>query len=124
MTNRSGKGVRTMNINEKTGELIAFARVNDDTDLVIINKSGITLRLHVSDIPVRGRYTMGVRLINLAKRGDVIASVCCVPADPEAEAETPDIDPNEIAEIDAESAVEADDTEDLADGEAENENEE
>ena len=100
------------------------ARVNDDTDLVIINKSGITLRLHVSDIPVRGRYTMGVRLINLAKRGDVIASVCCVPADPEAEAETPDIDPNEIAEIDAESAVEADDTEDLADGEAENENEE
>ena len=124
MTNRGGKGVRTMNINEKTGELIAFARVNDDTDLVIINKSGITLRLHVSDIPVRGRYTMGVRLINLAKRGDVIASVCCVPADPEAEAETPDIDPNEIAEIDAESAVEADDTEDLADGEAENENEE
>ena len=120
ITNRGGKGVRTMNINEKTGELIAFARVNDDTDLVIINKSGITLRLHVSDIPVRGRYTMGVRLINLSKRGDVIASVCCVPADPEAEAEKPDMDEAEIAEIDAESAIEADDTVDLADGEAEN----
>lgn len=87
MTNRGGKGVRTMNINDKTGNLVAFKRVNDDTDLVIINKSGITLRIHVADIPVRGRNTMGVKIIDLAKRGDVIASVCCVDVDPEAEAE-------------------------------------
>lgn len=87
ITNRGGKGVRTMNINDKTGNLVAFKRVNDDTDLVIINKSGITLRIHVADIPVRGRNTMGVKIIDLAKRGDVIASVCCVDVDPEAEAE-------------------------------------
>jgi len=83
ITNRGGKGVKTMNITDKTGELVAFKSVNDDNDLVIINKSGITLRIHVADIRVMGRATQGVRLINLDKRNDVIASVCCVAADPE-----------------------------------------
>ena len=92
VTNRGGKGVKTMNINDKTGSLIAFKRVNDDTDLVIINKSGITLRLHVADIPLRGRATMGVKIIDLVKRNDTIASVCCVPTDPEADTEAVDKD--------------------------------
>lgn len=85
VTNRGGKGVKTMNISDKTGLLVAFKSVNDDNDLVIINKSGITLRIHVSDIRVMGRATQGVKLINLDKRNDVIASVCCVDADPEEE---------------------------------------
>ena len=87
ITNRGGKGVKTMNITDKTGLLVAFKSVNDENDLVIINKSGITLRLHVADIRVMGRATQGVRLINLGKRNDVIASVCCVDADPEEEVE-------------------------------------
>ncbi len=78
ITNRGGKGVKTMNITDKTGALVAIKSVNNDNDLVIINKSGITLRLHVADIRVMGRATQGVRLINLEKRNDVIASVCCV----------------------------------------------
>lgn len=85
VTNRGGKGVKTMNISDKTGLLVAFKCVNDDNDLVIINKSGITLRIHVADIRVMGRATQGVKLINLDKRNDVIASVCCVDADPEEE---------------------------------------
>lgn len=111
ITNRGGKGVRTMNVNEKTGQLVAFKRVNDDTDLVIINKSGITLRIRVADIPVRGRNTMGVKIIDLTKRGDVIASVCCVPTDPDEEAEKLDIpagDPVEAAELDVELDAEID----------------
>jgi len=85
ITNRGGKGVRTMNITERTGRLVAIESVNDGNDLVIINKSGITLRIHVSDIKVQGRYTQGVRIINLDKRNDTIASVCCVDSDPEEE---------------------------------------
>ncbi len=85
ITNRGGKGVKTMNITEKTGTLVAFKSVNDDNDLVIINKSGITLRIHVADLRIMGRATQGVRIINLDKRNDVIASVCCVDADPEEE---------------------------------------
>ncbi len=85
ITNRGGKGVRTMNITERTGRLVAIESVNDDNDLVIINKSGITLRIHVSDIRTQGRATQGVRIINLDKRGDTIASVCCVDSDPEEE---------------------------------------
>lgn len=85
ITNRGGKGVRTMNITERTGKLVAIVSVNDGNDLVIINKSGITLRIHVSDIKVQGRATQGVRIINLDKRGDSIASVCCVDSDPEEE---------------------------------------
>jgi len=78
ITNRGGKGVKTMNVNEKTGRLVAIKSVNDENDLVIINKSGITLRIRVSDIRVQGRATQGVRVINLEKRNDTIASVCCV----------------------------------------------
>ena len=87
VTNRGGKGVKTMNITDTTGKLVAFESVNDDNDLVIINRSGITLRFHVSDIRVMGRATQGVRIINLEKRSDVIASVCCVESDPEEEVE-------------------------------------
>ena len=87
VTNRGGKGVRTMNITEKTGALVAIESVNDENDLVIINKSGITLRIHVSDIRQQGRATQGVRIINLDKRNDTIASVCCVDSDPEEEVE-------------------------------------
>ncbi len=83
ITNRGGKGVKTMNISDKTGKLVAIKSVNDENDLVIINKSGITLRLRVADIKVQGRATMGVRIINLEKRKDVIASVCCVDTNPE-----------------------------------------
>jgi DNA gyrase subunit A len=87
VTNRGGKGVKTINMTEKTGELVAFKSVNDENDLVIINKSGITLRIRMADIPVRGRATMGVKIIDVAKRNDVIASACCVPTDPEEEVE-------------------------------------
>lgn len=83
VTNRGAKGVKTMNITEKTGKLVAMKSVNDDNDLVIINKSGITIRLRVADIRVMGRATQGVRIINLEKRNDTIASVCCVDTDPE-----------------------------------------
>lgn len=83
ITNRGGKGVKTINVTEKTGHLVAMKSVTDENDLVIINKSGITLRINVSDIRVMGRATQGVRLINLEKRNDDIASVCCVDSDPE-----------------------------------------
>ncbi|MCD8287330.1 MAG: DNA gyrase subunit A [Porphyromonadaceae bacterium] len=78
ITNRGGKGVKTLNITEKTGKLVSIKNVTDENDLVIINKSGITLRLKVADIRVMGRATQGVRLINLGKRNDEIASVCKV----------------------------------------------
>lgn len=87
ITNRGGKGVKTMNITDKTGSLVAIKSVNDDNDLVIINKSGITLRIKVADIRVQGRATQGVRLINLEKRNDTIASVCCVESEREIEDE-------------------------------------
>ena len=83
ITNRGGKGVKTINITEKTGKLVAIKSVDDQNDLVIINRSGITLRLNVADIRVMGRATQGVRLINLGKRNDVIASVCAVDSDPD-----------------------------------------
>ena len=78
VTNRGGKGVKTLNITEKTGRVVAIKNVNDDNDLMIINKSGITIRLAVSEVRVMGRATQGVRLINLSKKNDVIASVCKV----------------------------------------------
>ena len=77
-TNRGGKGVKTMAVTEKTGRLVAIKNVTDDNDLMIINKSGIVIRLAVADVRVMGRATQGVRLINLAKKNDVIASVCKV----------------------------------------------
>ena len=87
ITNRGGKGVKTMNVTDKTGALVAIKSVNDENDLVIINKSGITLRIHVADFRVMGRATQGVRVINLEKRNDSIASVCCVDTDPEEDVE-------------------------------------
>lgn len=77
-TNRGGKGVKTIAVTEKTGRLVAIKNVTDDNDLMIINKSGIAIRLAVRDCRVMGRATQGVRLINLAKKNDVIASVCKV----------------------------------------------
>lgn len=81
ITNRGGKGVKTLNITDKTGNLVAIKSVTDENDLVIINKSGITLRMKVSDVRIMGRATQGVRLINLEKRDDEIASVCKVLSD-------------------------------------------
>ncbi len=87
VTNRGGKGVKTINITDKTGELVAIQNVDDSNDLMIINQSGITLRLPVEGIRVMGRATQGVKLIDLNKRGDKIASVCKVDSDPEEEIE-------------------------------------
>lgn len=78
ITRRGGKGVKTLNVTEKTGKLVAIKSVSDTNDLMIINKSGITIRLNISDIRIMGRATQGVRLINLEKRNDEIASVCKV----------------------------------------------
>src|SRR5574344_502789 len=85
VTNRGGKGVKTMNITEKTGKLISIKSVTDDNDLMIINKSRIVIRVHVADFRIMGRATQGVRLINLEKRGDEIASVCKVNVEEEQE---------------------------------------
>ena len=86
ITNRGGKGVKTLNITEKTGKLVAILNVTDENDLMIINKSGITIRMKVSDLSIIGRATQGVRLINLGKRNDEIASVCKVLTDAEEQA--------------------------------------
>ena len=104
LTHRGSKGVRTLNVTEKTGKLVAIKDVTDDNDLMIINRSGLTIRMHVSDIRVAGRATQGVRLINI-KEGDAIAAVSAVnssedesqaegmqeqPAGPEAPAAVPE----------------------------------
>lgn len=97
VTNRGAKGVKTLNITEKTGALVAIKAVTDDNDLMIINKSGVALRLKVAGVRVMGRATQGVRLINLGKRNDQISSVCKVQTEDEeldaAEGmeETPDV---------------------------------
>ena len=85
ITNRGGKGVKTINITEKTGKLVAIKNVNDDNDLMIINKSGVTLRTNVSSLSVIGRAAQGVKLIDLGKRNDEIASVCKVATEIEEE---------------------------------------
>jgi len=125
LTRRGARGVKTMNITEKTGELIAFKSVNDDNDLMIINKSGVVIRVHVSDIRVMGRATQGVRIINLEKRNDTIASVCCVEADPEEETEQIAPDAEELPALtDSETESEEDVTDDeIAEEEATEENE-
>ncbi|MGM9829817.1 MAG: DNA gyrase subunit A [Muribaculaceae bacterium] len=102
ITNRGGKGVKTINITEKTGKLIAIKSVNDDNDLVIINKSGITLRLKLKNVRIMGRATQGVTLINLEKRNDEIASVCKVMSEEEVE----EIQDAENVEVDAPEASE------------------
>ena len=84
-TNRGGKGVKTLNITEKTGSLVAIKSVTDENDLMIINKSGITIRVKVADFRIMGRATQGVKLIDLEKRNDSIGSVCKVDSQPEEE---------------------------------------
>ena len=86
-TARGAKGVKTISITEKTGRLVAIKVVTDENDLMIINKSGILIRLKVADVRVMGRATQGVRLINLTKKNDVIASVCKVMTETEEEPE-------------------------------------
>jgi DNA gyrase subunit A len=85
ITDRGGKGVKTLNITEKTGPLVSIKSVTEENDLMIINKSGITIRMKVSDLNIIGRATQGVKLINLEKRNDEIASVCKVMSEKEIE---------------------------------------
>lgn len=104
-TNRGGKGVKTLNITEKTGHLVAIKSVTDENDLMIINKSGITIRLKVADVRIMGRATQGVRLIDLEKRNDQIGSVCKVASETEEE-EPEDIEtiqPSDIQPVDGEA---------------------
>jgi DNA gyrase subunit A len=89
ITNRGGKGVKTLNITEKTGKLISINSVTDADDLMIINKSGLTIRMEVSDLRVMGRATQGVRLINI-KENDSIAAVTKVIREEEVIEETPE----------------------------------
>lgn len=98
VTSRGGKGVKTLNITEKTGKLVSINSVTDENDLMIINKSGITIRMKVSDLRVMGRATQGVRLINLSKKNDEIASVCKVMSDNEDENIDENIENNNISE--------------------------
>ena len=95
ITGRGGKGVKTMNITDKTGKLVSISNVTDDNDLMIINKSGITIRVKVADLRVMGRATQGVKLINLGKRNDVIASVCKVLSDKDEEELSDDLGSDE-----------------------------
>ena len=95
ITNRGGKGVKTLNITDKTGNLVAIKNVTDENDLVIINKSGITLRMKVADVRVMGSATQGVKLINLEKRNDEIASACKVLSESVSE----DMQNDEITEV-------------------------
>jgi DNA gyrase subunit A len=98
VTNRGGKGVKTLNVTEKTGKLVDIKSVTDDNDIMIINKSGITIRISVANLNTIGRATQGVRLINLEKRNDEIASVCKVISETEEEKIVNKLD-TEVAEI-------------------------
>lgn len=103
-TSRGAKGVKTLSVTEKTGRLVAIKVVTDDNDLMIINKSGILIRLKVADVRVMGRATQGVRLINLTKKNDTIASVCKVmsASDEEViETETSEESTNDVAPADS-----------------------
>jgi DNA gyrase subunit A len=107
ITNRGGKGVKTLNITEKTGALVGVKSVTGENDLMIINKSGITIRMSISDLSVIGRATQGVRLINLDKRNDEIASVCKVMPEPEIDVAGEKNDENsEMNENNAENDLE------------------
>ena len=112
---RGGKGVKTLNLTDKTGPLVAIKKVTDDNDLMIINQSGITLRLPVDTLRLQGRNTQGVKLIDLTKRGDKIASVCVVDTDPEEENQdtdlTADSEPIQDGELNQTPAEESDNTE-------------
>ena len=85
ITNRGGKGVKTLEVTEKTGQLMAIKSVTNDDDLMIINKSGVTIRLHLESIKIQGRATQGVKLIELQKRNDKIANICVVPREDDEE---------------------------------------
>ena len=115
MTARGTQGVKTLNVTDRTGELVGFESVNDENDLVIINRSGVLIRIRVADIKIAGRATQGVRLINLEKRGDEIASVCAVPTDPEEESAS--IDGEELPTLDGPDVEEAEEETDLPDDE-------
>lgn len=121
ITNRGGKGVKSMNVTDKTGHVVALLSVDDDNDLVIINRSGITLRARVADIRVTGRATQGVRIINLDKRGDEIASVCCVDTDPEEEAVEAIENPEELPVAPEEESDDTAEEEDLTEESTEEE---
>lgn len=117
-TNRGGKGVKTMNITDKTGKLVTIKSVTDENDLMIINKSGITIRLNIENVRIMGRATQGVRLINLEKRNDRIGSVCKVMTEsledeiPEEEAEGTIVsDPNTDVPADIEEVADANENE-------------
>ena len=109
ITKRGGKGIKTLNVTEKTGALIAIKAVTDDDDIMIINKSGVAIRLALSTLRIQGRNTQGVVLINIKKRNDVISSVCKVKHVEENEA-----DENQQDEIDSDV--------DVQNGEIDNEN--
>ncbi len=98
VTNRGGKGVKTINVTDKTGKLVAIKGVTDENDLMIINKSGITIRIGVENLRTMGRATQGVRIINLEKRNDQIASVCKVNKDEEMEEELENQDVQDITD--------------------------
>lgn len=119
VTNRGGKGVKTLNITDKTGDLIAIKNVNDDNDLMIINQSGVAIRLAVNTIKVQGRYTQGVKLIDLGKRGDTIASVCKVDSEEEVAEEEAQTVASDISDIsdksDSSESSESSDVSDSAD---------
>jgi DNA gyrase subunit A len=93
LTNRGGKGVKTINITEKTGELISIKSVDDSNDLMIITQSGLTIRMSISSLRILGRTAQGVRLINL-KEGDKIASITIVPASEDPEEALANVDDN------------------------------
>lgn len=103
VTNRSGKGVKTLSLTDKTGPVVAIKCVTDDDDLMIINKSGVAIRLKLSEVRVMGRATQGVRLINLEKRGDVISSVCQVPTEEEELPEAEEISESPVDSVSAEN---------------------
>ena len=110
ITNRGGKGVKTLDITEKTGKLVAIKIVTDENDLMIINKSGVVIRLKVADVRIQGRATQGVRLINLGKRNDQISSVCKVTT----ETEVPEAEDAEVV-MDGEEAVNISENTEVAD---------
>ena len=103
VTNRSGKGVKTLSLTDKTGPVVAIKCVTDDDDLMIINKSGVAIRLKLSEVRVMGRATQGVRLINLEKRGDIISSVCQVPTEEEELPEAEEISESPVDPVSAEN---------------------
>lgn len=105
VTNRSGKGVKTLSLTDKTGPVVAIKCVTDDDDLMIINKSGVAIRLKLSEVRVMGRATQGVRLINLEKRGDIISSVCQVPTEEEELPEAEEISESPVDPVSPENPV-------------------